>query len=143
MPCDYLSSGNVHGNRYLSTGKTHLPQTHDLSTVGGRIRFARSQIRPNGRRELTQGQLAERVGCGHNQVSQWEHNKNVPKEPLLSRLAAGLNETVDWILTGRRDSADVDLRVAFDDLERAVNVVRGLLASRGLLPGEVPGALAD
>lgn len=49
-------------------------------------------------RGMTQGQLAEKVGCLTNDISRWETGARNPSGKSLLRIAAALNCTVDELL---------------------------------------------
>lgn len=72
-------------------------QGYDLSTLGGRLAFARSQISP----KLTQRALAARLGLDNDsQVSQWENDVRAPETKRLGQLARELGVPMDWLVNG-------------------------------------------
>lgn len=49
--------------------------------------------------DITQKQLAQKLGVTQSTISMWETNSNFPKSSMLSKLAATLNCTVDDLLS--------------------------------------------
>lgn len=71
----------------------------DLTTIGGRIRFARRL------RQITPRQLADTLGLKSAVgVSQWEKNRRTPETPTVVKIAEVLQTTVDWIYRGEGDA---------------------------------------
>jgi len=50
------------------------------------------------RRDLTQEELAERLGSGQSQLNKYENGKADPSPDVLVRLAEELEVTADWLL---------------------------------------------
>lgn len=50
------------------------------------------------KRGMTQGQLAEKVGCLSKDISRWETGVVTPRADALVRLAAALECTIDEIV---------------------------------------------
>ncbi len=74
----------------------------DLSTVGGRIRHARKT------RGLTPRQLATLLGYRSTvTVSQWEKNRRTPDIESMTRLAAVLTVSVEWLFRGEGQTPNV------------------------------------
>ena len=63
-----------------------------LDTFGEKLRTARK------RANLTQKQLAERIGALHNSVSQWECGITRPSQDVVKSLCAALDVTADYLL---------------------------------------------
>lgn len=57
-------------------------------TIGQRIKEAREEA------QLTQTELAERVGVRYQSVQQWEADKTAPARAKMTKLAAALGKTV-------------------------------------------------
>lgn len=75
------------------------------STLGDRLKSAREGSRVGGKR-LTQLDLARAVGVDRNTVSRWETGGMVPRDPkVLASLAAALNVTVDWLISGEPEGS--------------------------------------
>ena len=53
------------------------------------------------RRQMTQLQLAERIGVSDKAVSKWERGLSCPDLVLLDELAELLDTSIDRLLTGR------------------------------------------
>lgn len=64
------------------------------SLIPQRIRQARKE------RGLTIQQLADKLGCSHPNVHQWESGKRNPKLTTLHRIANALAINLNWLLTG-------------------------------------------
>ena len=65
-----------------------------LNDSGSRIRKQRKKLK------LSQGALADRVGCHQVDVSRWESGA-VPSALSLLKLSDALGVSMRWILTGR------------------------------------------
>ena len=59
---------------------------------GTKLRIARK------RANLTQRELAERIGARHNSISQWESGINRPSQDIIKALCNELNVTADFLL---------------------------------------------
>lgn len=59
---------------------------------GDRLRSIREQ------RELSQDELAARLGFGASQMNRYENGKQDPSMDVLKRMAAELQVTTDWLL---------------------------------------------
>ena len=62
-------------------------------TFGGKIKEARKA------KNLTQKQLAEKIGAKHNSVSDWENNKNKPDPDTIELLCGVLDITPNYLLS--------------------------------------------
>lgn len=67
---------------------------------------------------MTQEQLAEKLGVTDKSISRWEHGKTMPDISILSILANELNCTISELLNGRRMTQEelIDLRETINDL---------------------------
>jgi len=72
----------------------------DMKKIGGNISRMRKAA------NLTQMELADRLGVSFQAVSNWERGQTMPDISRLSELAAALNTTVDEIL-GNRQAANL------------------------------------
>jgi transcriptional regulator with XRE-family HTH domain len=64
-------------------------------TMGKRIKQARERL------ELTQDQLAKKVGCSRNLVTMWEADRvDHISGKYLPKLAKALGESIEWIQSG-------------------------------------------
>lgn len=61
-------------------------------TFGEKIKDARKS------KNLTQKQLAEKIGAKHNSVSDWENNKNRPDAATIEFLCKALDITPNYLL---------------------------------------------
>ncbi|XEI34702.1 helix-turn-helix domain-containing protein [Aeromonas veronii] len=68
-------------------------------TINDRILSRRKLLK------LSQLELANRIGITRVSVGKWESGLNQPKGRYLNDLAAALGVTVDWLLTGKEESA--------------------------------------
>lgn len=65
-----------------------------MKTIGDRIKELRKQ------HNLTQGELAEKVGMTYVQIGRYEVRGAKPSAEILSRLADVLNTTTDFLMNG-------------------------------------------
>lgn len=84
------------------------------------------------KRELTQEQLADRVGTHKAQVSNWENNKRAMSFAVQSALAEALDiEPSDLFRDPDRPSADELLRDASPEtVKEAIEIIRVLVSRR-------------
>lgn len=75
-----------------------------MTSIGERIKNARLGL------DLTQAEIAETVGVTPQAVAQWESGATNPGIDGLSILAARLNTSVEWIVTGNPNNAPVAQR---------------------------------
>jgi transcriptional regulator with XRE-family HTH domain len=54
---------------------------------------------------LTQAELAKRIGVSRQQLVYWEVGKNLPSLPNLAVIARALNVTLDTLVFGQVDDA--------------------------------------
>lgn len=64
-------------------------------TIGLRIKKKREE---NG---ITQKELADRLNISFQAISKWEQGKSVPDIVMLEPLSKELDESIDWIITGK------------------------------------------
>jgi transcriptional regulator with XRE-family HTH domain len=74
-----------------------MPERVDLTTVGARLRFARSQ------KHLRQADVAEHLRVAGSRVSEWENDVYIPNSTNLDQLAELYGVSTSWLLreTGR------------------------------------------
>lgn len=97
--------------RAITSGEPRLderkPQrassSHRADELGARIRVARE------RQQLTQAELAERVGGHTNTISKWERGLSVPSALELLQISRVLREPVDLLLDSRGDFGKVSI----------------------------------
>jgi transcriptional regulator with XRE-family HTH domain len=65
-----------------------------MNTVGERIKSLRTQA------EMTQSDLAAKVGLTYVQIGRYEKRGAVPSSDVLSKLADALNTTTDFLMHG-------------------------------------------
>lgn len=70
----------------------------ELSTLGERIRAART------RANISQEELARRVGVGKNVVSRWETGQSDLRADNLRSVTHELGVSADWLLDGKEQS---------------------------------------
>lgn len=63
--------------------------------IGQRIKELRIEC------ELTQQELANKIGASQNTISQYEHGRAKASIEIIVKLAETLNTTTDYILRGR------------------------------------------
>ena len=64
-------------------------------TMGDRIKQKRKDL------NLTQEELAEKMGVSYQAVSKWENNASMPDTALLHALAGILDVSLDYLFTGK------------------------------------------
>lgn len=95
------------------------------------------------KQDLTQVELAERVGVSQSYLARWERGHAQPRPKALEKLAEALNVTVEELVTGGSAQLEVALgvsdgelvsllqelqRLNESELEALKTVIRGLLA---------------
>lgn len=74
-----------------------MSKKHDLTTIGGRITFARRSMEPRP----TQQEFAELCGWEHqSRVSAYERNKREPSSDDIAVMAREAGVTRSWLATG-------------------------------------------
>lgn len=63
-------------------------------TFGARLKKARN------RKQLTQEQVAKRLGIDFTTISKYENDKSQPDNEILQKLASLYDISVDWLLSG-------------------------------------------
>ena len=71
--------------------------SEDAATFGDRLALARES------QNLTQEQLAKRLGLRVQTVQNWEFDRSEPRANKLQMLAGFLNVSMIWLLTGEGD----------------------------------------
>lgn len=89
----------------------------DTVKIGAFIKEQRNSL------NMTQKELAEKIGCTDKAISRWETGKGLPDSSFLIPLANIFNITVNELLTGEKISEEVFLQKSDDNL---VNVVKGI-----------------
>jgi transcriptional regulator with XRE-family HTH domain len=91
-----------------------MPEISDLTTVGARLRFARSQ------KHLRQADVAEHLRVAGSRVSEWENDVYIPNSTNLDQLAELYGVSTSWLLreTGRdRERQTVTVATTIDRSE--------------------------
>ena len=65
--------------------------------------FGRRLMRARKNRQLTQLQLAERIGTSTTTIIRYENGLSVPSKRRLSEIAHFLGVKGDWLLTGFKE----------------------------------------
>lgn len=68
--------------------------SNEAATFGDRVAAARDA------RQMTQKQLAKRLGVGLKTVEGWENDVSEPRANKLQTLSGVLNVSIPWLLTG-------------------------------------------
>lgn len=89
----------------------------DTVKIGAFIKAQRNSL------NMTQKELAEKIGCTDKAISRWETGKGLPDSSFLIPLANIFNITVNELLTGEKISEEVFLQKTDDNL---VNAVKGI-----------------
>ncbi|MDR1100785.1 MAG: helix-turn-helix domain-containing protein [Clostridiales bacterium] len=75
--------------------------------IGERIKAKRKEL------NLTQEDLASKLGVTFQAVSKWENDTSIPDISLLPKIAKALNTTYDYLLDGLEEECDVAAERAF------------------------------
>ncbi len=86
----------------------------DMYQVGGQIALLRKN------KGMTQSELGERLGVSFQAVSKWERGETLPDTAVLPTLAAVLETTVDFILSGGEPVLNFRGRVSIADLMEGI-----------------------
>lgn len=86
----------------------------DFQAIGYRIRALR-QIR-----EMTQADLAMRVGVTASFIGHIERAEKVPSLETMMRLCVALDTTMDWLVLGLKHRCEGDACPLFDDLKSII-----------------------
>lgn len=89
----------------------------DTVKIGAFIKEQRNSL------NMTQKELAEKIGCTDKAVSRWETGKGLPDSSFLIPLASILGITVNELLTGEKITEEAFLQKSDDNL---VNAVQGI-----------------
>ena len=94
----------------------------EAATFGDRVAAAREAA------DMTQAQLARRLGIKKSTLMGWEQDLSEPRANKLSMVSGPLNVSMSWLLTGEGEGmsepADVDLAVG--DFAGVLNELRAL-----------------
>ena len=86
----------------------------DIMKIGAFIKSQRTEI------NLTQKELAEKIGCTDKAISRWETGKGMPDSSFLVPLADILGITVNELLTGEKIPEEAFTQKSEDNLVSAV-----------------------
>lgn len=98
-----------------------------MNTVGERIREARQD------REMTQAELAKRLGVAYQNIGQWESGKRIPKVETLMKIGKALS--VPWVWFTRPDLFENNLEKAQTEYNMATEQNRAHKAFFSVLEG--------
>ncbi|MEZ5778113.1 MAG: helix-turn-helix transcriptional regulator [Paracoccaceae bacterium] len=104
--------------------------SEDAATFGDRLAAAREAS------NLSQAELAERIGVKTRVIEQWEADSKEPRANRLQMLAGMLGVSLMWLLTGEGDGVEIA-----DDSETDIADLRGLLGELRQLRTEI-GAMS-
>jgi transcriptional regulator with XRE-family HTH domain len=79
-----------------------MPTSSSSEALGERI------LQLRRRRDLSQADLASRVGSTPTQISKYERGAYEPKAELLARLAEALGTSTDFLITGREPDSGLE-----------------------------------
>ena len=83
----------------------------DYLSIGTRIRKCRQDM------EMTQNQLAKRIGVTGSFVGHIERAEKVPSLETVARLSAELGVTMDWLVFGIKQRCDAAPCALYADLD--------------------------
>ncbi len=69
---------------------------------------------------ITQNELGERLGVSPQSVSKWERGETLPDSAILPDLAAALETSIDYILTGGEKIVRYKRRVRVADIREGI-----------------------
>ena len=72
--------------------------------------FAKKLKQAMNERQMTQAELAARIGKGKSSVSQYLSGKNIPKDDVQKRIAEVLDCTVEFLNSEVSDDGDIYLK---------------------------------
>lgn len=81
-------------------------------SIGDRIRYARKE------KDLSQADLADRVGVSQPAVANWESGVHDPRRVMLAKIAGVLRVSPEWLASGDRSLAETDKQPAAAYLRR-------------------------
>ncbi|UWQ90227.1 helix-turn-helix domain-containing protein [Rhodobacteraceae bacterium M382] len=94
----------------------------DMATFGDRVAAAREAA------DMTQAQMARRLGVKKATVIGWEQDLSEPRANKLSMLSGLLNVSMRWLLTGEGDDmlvpAEADAPQDFSEVLRELRSMR-------------------
>lgn len=76
--------------------------SNEAATFGDRVAAAREA------RQMTQKNLAKRLGVGLKTINGWENDISEPRANKLQTLSGVLNVSIPWLLTGEGDGIDAE-----------------------------------
>ena len=65
-----------------------------MQTIGDRIKFIRKEA------NLTQQKFADRIGAKQNTIAQYEINRNIPLDPVVTAICKEFDIQEDWLRHG-------------------------------------------
>ncbi len=68
-----------------------------MTTFGRRLKEARTH------RQLTQNEVANKLGIDFTTISKYENNKSQPDNDILRELAGIYEVSLDWLISGEMD----------------------------------------
>ena len=95
-------------------------EAHDISELCRRIALAMTI------RDLSQSEVARRIGCRQSIVSDWLQKDRAPSGIYLTKLPAALDVDGHWLLTGE---GEMDLSLSGTGVEMPASYARGGLAA--------------
>jgi len=104
----------------------------EARSIGERIRKARKS------RNLSQADLARRVGVSQPAIANWESGMHDPRRFTLAKLADVLGAPLDWLAAGGRSDAETDKNPAASYIRRPLRHVPVIsLRAAGLLAQDI------
>ena len=90
----------------------------DMKNVGNQITVLRKN------KGLTQAELGERLGISFQAVSKWERGETLPDTAILLDLAEVLETSVDYILTGGRQTLHYRGKITVEETREGINALK-------------------
>lgn len=79
-------------------------------------------------RDLTQRDLAEKIGISQSHLARWETDRSQPRPKALDQIAKALEVTVEEILSGGRGNLENALNIKDEELLQLLREIQNLSA---------------
>jgi transcriptional regulator with XRE-family HTH domain len=79
-----------------------------VTTFGRRLKEARTH------RQLTQSEVADKLGIDFTTISKYENNKSQPDNDILRELAGIYEVSLDWLITGQLNGEKPSNKIYID-----------------------------
>jgi transcriptional regulator with XRE-family HTH domain len=87
-----------------------------VTTFGKRLKEARAH------RQLTQSEVANKLGLDFTTISKYENNKSQPDNEILRELASMYEVSLDWLITGQLGGEKPSNQIYVDGVREPLTV---------------------